>query len=361
MNKVLNSINLPQLFTFQNGDSVKNQADWENRRYEIKEILQREEYGYLPPTIHFEVTDKEILDKQFSGYVRWEKKNFLFENKSKQHSVPVNVFYPENVQGTIPFIIFLNFRPDIPDKYFYVEDILEKGFGVAVFCYTDVTSDSEQWDGLAYTLYDKDERTSTTAGKIMIWSYMAQRVMDYLQGVDIVDKMNVAVMGHSRLGKTALLTAALDERFAFACVNDSGCCGAAISRGKGGENIEAITNTFPFWFCDEFKKYANNEFDMPFDQHYLMSLVAPRNVCVGTAENDLWADTDYQLLTCMATDDVYKKIYNKKGYIGEYSSVAPETYYTKGSIGFYNRTGEHFMSIRDWRIYMEYILSHMNR
>ena len=125
MNKVSDSINLPQLFKFQNGDTVKNQADWEKRRYEIKEILQREEYGYLPPTIHFEVTDKEILNKQFSGYVRWEKMKFLFENKSKQHSVPVNVFYPENVQENIPFIISVNFSSDIPDKYFYVEEILE--------------------------------------------------------------------------------------------------------------------------------------------------------------------------------------------------------------------------------------------
>ncbi|MDY3845934.1 MAG: hypothetical protein SOZ62_03370 [Eubacteriales bacterium] len=360
MKELLNSLDLPKLLRFNNGDTVKNQDDWEKRRCEIKEILQKEEYGYLPPVIPFKVTVEEVLNKQFSGYVRWEKLKFLFENKSKQHSVPVNVFYPENVEGAVPFIVFLNFRTDIPDKYFYVEDILERGFGVATVCYTDVTADSNKWDGLAHVLYDLDERTNTTAGKLMIWSYMAQRIMDYLQDIDSVDKKNIAVMGHSRLGKTALLTAAFDERFAFACVNCSGCCGAALSRGKGGENLEAITNIFPFWFCDGFKKYANNEFKMPFDQHFLMSLVAPRKTCVGTAENDFCADTDYQQLTCIATDEVYK-IYGKAGYIGKYSSVSPETYYTEGDIAFFNRTGEHFMSVRDWRVYMDYIRSHMNQ
>ena len=360
MKQLLDSLHLPRLLTLHNNEAVKSQEDWEKRREEIKEILQREEYGYLPPVIPFEVKTQEVLDKQFSGYVRWEKLQFSFLHHAKKHDVPVNVFYPENVQAAIPFIVFLNFSSDIPDKYFYVEDVLEKGFGVATFCYKDVTADSDKWDGLAQVLYDEEEKTSTTAGKLMIWSYMAQRVMDYLQGVHSVDKKNIAVMGHSRLGKTALLTAALDARFAFACVNNSGCCGAAIARGKSGENIEAITNRFPFWFCDEFKKYANNEFHMPFDQHFLMALVAPRKVCVGTAQNDSWADTDYQQLTCIATDEVYK-IYGEQGYIGEYASVAPETYYTKGNIAFFSRTGEHFLSVRDWRVYMEYIRLHRNR
>lgn len=361
MQQLLNSLHLPPLLTFQNGETVKNQEDWAKRRDEIKEILQREEYGYLPPVIPFQVTVREKLEKQFSGYVRWEKLCFDFENNAKHHSVPVNLFYPDPIRRPVPFILFLNFRPNIPDQYFYVEDILENGFGVASFCYTDVTADSGEWDGLANVLYDPEERTSATAGKLMIWSYMAQRIMDFLQTKpDRIDLKNIAVMGHSRLGKTALLTAAFDERFAFSCVNCSGCCGAAISRGKGGETVKAITEVFPFWFCEAFQKYADHESDMPFDQHFLMSLVAPRNLCIGTAEQDAWADTDYQQLACIASDEVYN-LYHKKGYIGSHAPIKAETYDTKGHLAFFNRTGEHFMSIRDWRIYMEYMRSHSNR
>lgn len=191
-------------------------------------------------------------------------------------------------------------------------------------------------------------------------SYMAQRIMDFLQTKpNLIDLKNIAVMGHSRLGKTALLTAAFDERFAFSCVNCSGCCGAAISRGKGGETVKAITERFPFWFCDSFQKYADNEYNMPFDQHFLMSLVTPRKLCIGTAEQDFWADSDYQRLACMASNEVYH-LYQKKGYIGEDTPVKAETYNTEGRLAFFNRTGEHFMSIRDWRVYMKYMLSHSN-
>ena len=98
---------------------------------------------------------------------------------------------------------------------------------------------------------------------------------------------------------------------------------------------------------------------MPFDQHFLLALVAPRKVCIGTAELDPWADTDYQLLNCIAADEIYK-LYGSTGYIGEYVPCNPETYYTDGDIAFFNRTGTHFMSIRDWRVYMDYILTHKN-
>ena len=255
--------------------------------------------------------------------------------------------------------MFINFRPDIPDRYLYIEDIIEKGFDVAIFCYSDVSSDSAGWDGLCDFFYAEEQKTQTAFGKLSIWSYMAQRVMDYLQTLDFVDKKNIAVMGHSRLGKCALLTAAFDERFSFACMNQLGCCGASISRGKGGETIAGITERFGYWFCGNLKKYSHNEFFMPFDQHFLLALVAPRKVCIGTAELDTWADTDYQLLNCIAADEIYK-LYGSTGYIGEYVPCNPETYYTTGDLAFFNRTGTHFMSIRDWRVYMDYILTHKN-
>ncbi len=360
MRKLLENLDLPKLFLNDRGGAVQTCGEWKTRREEIKELLQREEYGYFPQTVQPEIKSEKKEERAFSGNTVHETLSFEFENDGRRHCVPVNLLYPQFAAEKIPFIVFVNFRPDIPDKYFYVEEIIEKGFGVASFCYKDVSSDSAEWDGLAEVLCKSGDRTPQTFGKLVLWSYMAQRVMDYILTLDFADKQNVAVMGHSRLGKTAMLTAAFDERFAFSCINDSGCCGAAISRGKGGEDIAFITKRFPFWFCGNFGKYANRESEMPFDQHFLLALIAPRAACVGTAELDTWADTDYQYLTCMAADEVWR-LHGADGFLTDGTKPNECTNLTDGKIGFYCRTGTHFMSVRDWRIYMDFIKKHKNQ
>ena len=131
--------------------------------------------------------------------------------------------------------------------------------------------------------------------------------MDYLQTCDFVDKKNIAVIGHSRLGKTALLTGAFDERFAFVISNDSGCSGAAISRDKEGERIDAILTRFPFWFCKNYAKYAGKEEDLPFDQHWLMSLIAPRKLTVLTGSQDDIFPLDGVKASYQTVEKIYAK------------------------------------------------------
>ena len=141
------------------------------------------------------------------------------------------------------------------------------------------------------------------------------------------------VAGHSRLGKTALLTVAKYDIFAGCMVNCSGCCGTAISRDKHGETIKVITDVFPFWFTPNFKKYAEKEYEMPFDQHYLMASVAPRKVFIVAASEDDWADTDAQYLCAEAASEAYKEV--------------------GGEIAFFIREGVHFFSREDWAFYLE--------
>ena len=124
----------------------------------------------------------------------------------------------------------------------------------------------------------------------MMWAWAAMRAADYLQTLDSADLESLAVIGHSRLGKTALVAAAFDERFRFVHSNNSGCSGAAIIRGKTGEQIDDICRNFPFWFCENYKTYRKNESALPFDQHLLLALSATRFVSVGSAAEDLWAD-----------------------------------------------------------------------
>ena len=96
-------------------------------------------------------------------------------------------------------------------------------------------------------------------GKIGMWAYAASRILDYLYTLDCVDKTRVGVIGHSRLGKTALWAGANDTRFKLVISNNSGCCGAALARRDFGETVEIITHYFPHWFISSFTQYANNE------------------------------------------------------------------------------------------------------
>src|SRR5690606_24717348 len=118
----------------------------------------------------------------------------------------------------------------------------------------------------------------------------------------------------SRLGKTALLAGATDERFTCVIANNSGCSGAAITRNKQGEKISDIYTNFPHWFCKNYEKYMHNEFALPFDQHFLLAAIAPRNVYVSSAVEDLWADPDSEYLSCVAASEVYEKL-GIKGFI----------------------------------------------
>ena len=201
--------------------------------------------------------------------------------------------------------VHINFRSNVPDEYMPSEELADGGFAVFSFGYEDVTKDNRDFsDGLA-ALFPAGSRNGNAPGKIALWAWAALRVMDYLQTREDVDLKNVAVVGHSRLGKTALLAAASDERFAFAISNDSGCSGAAVTRGKERGTVADITKMFPYWFCENYKAYAGREEEMPFDQHFLLALIAPRKLYVSSAQEDQWADPPAELAGCRAASPVY--------------------------------------------------------
>lgn len=327
--------NVPDFFVNQ-GKKITNLAEWENYRQNLKALFLKEEYGALPEKI--EPSIRVVEDGvNFAGKAKWERVYFTFERNGKSHTVEASLILPKN-KTSIPVFLSLNFQKEIPNKYLPLEEIIDTGFGVFAFCYENVTSDNGDFtDGLC-ALFEKGGKCEF--GKISLWAYFASICMDYLCTRQEIDRSNVAIIGHSRLGKTALLCSALDERFKLTCVNNSGCCGVALSRGKTKENetIEKIVEVFPFWFCDNFKKYVNNEGMLPFDQHMLLSLVAPRYVVVGGAKEDVWADNEGQHLSCAL-------------------AVKAWELYEKGSankrVSYYERIGTHFLSRTDWIIYME--------
>ena len=178
--------------------------------------------------------------------------------------------------------------------------------------------------------------------------------MDYAETrQDVLDLDCAVVCGHSRLGKTALLAAATDERFTFAYSNESGCSGAAVTRGKQGEHISDICTNFPYWFCENYTQYREREDSLPFDQHYLIASIAPRRVCIGSAAEDLWADPAAEQLCCFAASPAFET-----GFDCPDRPAAVGEAFFGGHIGYHLRSGQHFFSREDWQRIMQFVRIH---
>ncbi len=324
-------------------------------RQQMLDLLHSQVYGHLPETpekLNFQ--EEALPDPTFGGKAVCSIVTAHCVVKGKDFSFPFLTAIPTKA-GKHPFFVHINFRPGLADYYQPIEEIIDNGFAVLSFCYNDVTKDDGDFtDGLAGILYENGNRGPEDPGKIAMWAWAAQRVMDYAQSkADVLDLDCAIVCGHSRLGKTALLAAATDERFPFAYSNESGCSGAAITRGKQGEHVSHICTTFPYWFCENYKQYMDREMAMPFDQHYLVASIAPRKVAIGSAAEDLWADPAAEQLCCFAASEAFEKGFDCPDRPAEIG----ETFFG-GHIGYHLRAGQHFFSREDWQKLMQFIQTH---
>ena len=324
-------------------------------REEMLEIMQREVYGYLPDKPeNLEFTSKVLLRPNFAGKAVVHQVTACCKlADGKEFSFPFYAILPTG-EGKYPFFVNVKFTGNIPDPYLPAEELIDNGFAVLCFDYRDVTSDDEDMtNGLAGVLYPDGKRRPNDPGKIALWAWAAQRVMDYAQTLDCLDLNRAVVCGHSRLGKTALLAGATDTRFSFVYSNDSGCTGAAISREKAGESVTRINTRFPYWFCEQYWSYREREEAMAFDQHYLLASISPRKVLVGSATEDEWADPLSEQLCCFAASPAFPN-----GFVcPDRVAVAGEGF-LEGDIGYHLRQGMHYFSRQDWHQLIKFVNLH---
>ncbi len=342
-------------------------TDWETRRKEIADILQSELFGYRPAdpeSISFSELPPEPFYATFcAGKAPLKKIEIKTIVNGREFCFPMYAVIPKGKKN-LPFFVHINFRNDVPDRYMPTEEIIDNGFAVFSFGYQDVTSDDENFeDGLAGILYGGRERTDGECGKIPMWSWAASRVMDYCQTLDCLDFQKSAVVGHSRLGKTALFTGMLDERFQFAISNDSGFAGAALSRNREdrekGErlcSVEFCAKNHMQWFSQNYRKYINKEEEMPYDQHFLVAASAPRYVYVASAVNDIWSDPKTEYLSSCAAGKVYEQL-GKTGFVHPDRYPVPGDVLHDGCVGYHMRHGDHYFGREDWQQYFKFIKS----
>jgi len=361
---------LPDPLKMQDGSPVTTPEQWyAQRRPELLELFSEEMFGKVP--------GKQLE----ASYETVEAGAPAFDGKAIRHEVRISfgkgrpiqllIYTPSDAEGPVPTFLGINFKGnisiaddpgihEIPEETrklyrilpqvergssagrWPVEEIVARGYGVATFHTCDIDTDYDEGggrNGIAGLFLREDQEHSDADqwGTIAQWAWGLSRALDYLETYDKVDGAKVAVIGHSRLGKTALWAGATDERFAMAISNDSGCCGAALSRRRIGETVNSINNYFPHWFCENFHKYGNREDELPFDQHELLALMAPRPVYVASAERDGWSDPVGERLSEQEAAKVYK-------FLGLDTDM----------LGYHIREGRHNITIEDWEHYMDF-------
>lgn len=350
---------MPALLVTKRGKKVKTRRDYEARREEIKKILMEKEYGVIPEKP--EKMEVEVLSENerfCAGKATLKTLNFKFENDGKEFSFTAFSVIPKSGKK-VPAFVHINFRPDVPDQYMPTEEIVDRGYAIFSFCYKSVALDNNDFKSNCAKYLCKNRRAKNAPGKIAMWAWAAMRVMDYICTLDAIDSNNVAIIGHSRLGKTALVTGGFDERFKFVISNDSGCSGAAISRGKVGESVKRITTVFPFWFCPRYVEGADDADNYDFDQNFLLGLTVPRHLLVGSAQNDTWADPTSEFL-CTASINPAYEIYKMRGLVYEDEVPVAKAVLGEGDSFYHVRKGEHYLSREDWNEYMNYIDAHLD-
>ena len=198
-----------------------------------------------------------------------------------------------------------------------------------------------------HTLFPELQNRSDNWSSIGAWAWALHRVMDYFENDSDIDSSHVALLGHSRLGKTALWAGATDERFAVVISNNSGCGGAALARRRYGETVARINTVFPHWFCARHKEYSNNEDNLPVDQHMLISLVAPRPVYIASAIEDRWADPKGEFLSAFHASTVYD-LFGKTGLAVDNPEMPAVNSPVGDTIGYHVRSGKHDVTRYDW-------------
>lgn len=375
---------LPSALVMADGREVSTPQQWlSERRPELMEMFMREVYGYAPGRQkgqHYKVLS---VDKNAMGGKATRKEIAVYFSKSEEYYMTLLMYVPNVLQKPAPAFLGINFRGNHTTVYdeevslptldqinwygdgyvFYergfdahrwpVEYLIDNGYASITFCMSDV--DPDWYDGFkngVHGLFDKNERTDSSWGAIAAWAWGLSRAMDYIETDHDIDSSRIAVHGHSRLAKTALWAGATDPRFAVVIANNAGCTGAAISRRKYGETVSKIQKTFPHWFCRNYLKYSNKEEELPFDQHELLAMIAPRPVYTASAILDKWGDPKGEFLGIVNASAVYE-LFGFKGVEGD--ELPPLEKMVSGDRqGYHVRHGGHDMLLYDWEQFVTF-------
>jgi pimeloyl-ACP methyl ester carboxylesterase len=354
---------LPEVLMAPGGKKVKDTEMWEkSRREEILELFRTNVYGRVPSTEYTKSFKLIKEDKNaMGGDATLRQVDITISSNGNSLDIHLTLFVPNKAAKPVPaFLLIDNRGPQNTDperkvksEFWPAEEVIARGYAIAVFSNADLDPDNfDDFKNGIHGLLDRGERHPDSWGTLAAWAWGASRCMDYFETDKDINSNKVAVVGHSRGGKTALWAAAEDQRFAMAVSNESGCGGAALARRKYGETIARINNSFPHWFCLNYRKWSDNEESMPVDMHMLISLIAPRAVYVTSASEDLWADPRGSYLSLYHSLPVFQ-LYDRNSTLS-YKMPPLNKQVIGGKLAYHIRDGAHNMLLKDWNWFMDF-------
>jgi hypothetical protein len=392
------AVDLPDPLVRDDGTRVTTAAEWrEKRRPELIELFAREMYGRnpgRPEKLSFEVFDRA---PSALGGKATRIQIAIYPGGKPGPRMDLLVYVPNGVKGPVPAILGLNFWGNhsvhkdpgirlteswVEDKAGHyadltgikdhrateasrggnarqwpVEEILSRGYALATIYREDVAADHEpHFASGVHPLFPELQKGDDNFGGIAAWAWALSRGLDALEKEPSVDAKRVAAFGFSRLGKAALWAGASDERFAMVISNESGAGGAKLFRRGVGEDIARLNTVFPHWFAKSFRKYNGTDKELPFDQHFVMALIAPRPLYVASAIDDKHADPEGEFAGAKAAEPVYRLL-GAEGLPSE-SWPAVDTS-VQGGIGYHVRSGVHDVLPFDWKCYLDFADKHL--
>lgn len=354
---------LPVILTSKDGLEIASSDLWNKiRRSEILELFRKNIFGRVPDTKYSETFKLLSLDSSALEGTATQKEILIsIESGGKLLSFNLTLFTPNNVKQPVPSFLLIDpwfSESNTPrwkqkGNYWPVEEALARGYGMAIFDASQLDPDNfDNFKNGIHAILDKNPRPDDAWGTLAAWAWGASRCMDYLVTDRNVAADKIAVVGHSRAGKTALWAGAEDTRFAMVISNESGAGGAALARRRFGETVARLNSSFPHWFCTNYNKYSNNEVALPVDMHMLLALIAPRGLYIDCADEDLWGDPHGSYISLYNAVPVFK-------LLGWNSSI-PESMpplnkqVISGRVGFHIRDGVHNMLLKDWSWFMDF-------
>lgn len=353
---------LPDPLMHENQKKVASIKDWENtRRPEILHLFDEHVYGKMPQSfdkIDFKVVNQD--KKAMSGKATLKEVEVTVTEKQESLRINVVMFVPNNLKKPAPAFLLINNRSvrntlasrDSISGFWPAEQVINSGYAIAAFHYAEAAPDNKDtYQTGVLRLYPELAKADDGMKAVGAWAWAASRVMDYFQTDPSIDAKKIGIVGHSRGGKTSLWAAAQDTRFAISFSNCSGNTGAALSKRNFGETVARINTTFPHWLNNNYKKYNNNEKELPVDQHMLIALIAPRPVYATNASEDLWADPTGTFLAMKNAEPVYA-LYKEQSKLPQ-RPPAIDHPLTLPPLGYHNRTGKHDMTFYDWEQFVK--------